>query len=458
VNKIFICIFFLIFPTIGNTQDILELYKSHIPKIVFENQESKQEVRKNLKTYGELDPDLIYYYLTHLQLRYDSQISNSDLNLAKYLEAKVSKTKRIKRNWARTSLYDMADKYDYSVLTRNVSSLYNKFRRIQVPLRHADNNRTVDTNLLNFYKFLFLSQENETYNPERDYQKLYEEILANRIDFFSSIYDTTKEVDLPKRELIIYKAFESSYLFKDSYLHNLPSYTDFQLFELIRLLLKKDYKTVNEYNVFFPVEVLPKSRMKVYKFTDPMNYTYRYYYKFDIQRSAYANIGFKFKIKDEINPGSHIRVSLGYSLYQSASTTFSDTTLFSGNRDIPGLYFEGDYIFSSPRDIKTFAFTSEFSFPVLYFTKEFFLEAGFHYKYQRTHFKFNFTKPGTLEQPFSDTPQPFFDDTVINMNRSYHILRPVISLNYLLLKGATLRLDYIFPTNIRLAAVLSYRI
>ncbi len=289
-----------------------------------------------------------------------------------------------------------------------------------------------------------------------NYKRHYEESISILIDFFDSAYKDKTYLEPAIKQIIITKAFEYSYLFKDSYIRTIPQKTSFQLYELIYKLLKSNYKATNTLSLLFPVEIISKDRTENYIFTDPMNFTYRYYYKFTIQRSAYGNIGLKIKLKDEINSGAFFRLSMGYSLFQSSATTFSDTTIFSGDRGIAGLYFEGDYIISNPRDIKTFAFTSEFTIPVFYFTKNFFIEAGFHYTYQKIQFDFDFTKPGILEQPFSDDPQPFFDDKVVHVNKSYHLLRPVVSLNYSVIEQITLRMDYIFPENIRLGIRLGY--
>ena len=458
MNKFSTIVLFLLIPFTVSAGNMTDTYKQHIPSILLNDRKMIKQIEEDLQTFGELDPDIIYYYLSHLQLRYDSSITNPDSNLATFLKAKISKTQRLKKNWARISLYIMADKFDYTVRTREISAFYNKFKRVQIPLEYADNHKPVDTNLLFFYKYLFMTKEESAYDPSVDYQDLYINSISDLIEFFESTYLNPPEHKYLNNQALIQKAFDYSYVFKESYLRNFPKQSNIYLFELVHKLLENKYKTDNWINLFFPMEVISQERMKIYKFNDPMNYTNRYYYKFNIQRSAYANLGFLFKMKGELNPGSHIRFSIGYSIYQQASTTFSDTTFFSGSRHVPGLYFEGDYIFSDPRDINTFAITSEFTFPVLYFSKDFFLEAGLHYKYQRTEFTFDFTKPGTLEQPFSNEPQPFFDDEVVHMNRSYHIFRPSISLNYILLKQATLRMDYIFPTNMRLAVVMSYGI
>lgn len=447
----------LILPFCLNAQELLEVYQEYIPKIILQDKDYHNEIERNLEIYGELDPHLVYTYITNMKLKFEQNIQDPDSNLTMLLAANFSKAKRLKRQWASTSISKIRELYDYSVQVMKIESYYNKYIKDRSPARYGGNKRITDINLQYYFKYLYLSGSELKYNPSADYKEYYVEKTDSLIYFFESVYKDDKEIDSEKTEYIIQKAFKVPYIFKGSYLPSVSQKTDFNLFELIHKLIRKDYVTYNKFFLELQFEFGTKNRNLQYSFTDPMNYYNSYFYDFDIKNTLYVNMGYQFKIKEELDPASYIRLSVGYAVHQSYINTFKDTTFFSGQREVPGLYFDGDYVFQNTRNEKTYSLTSQFAFPVLYFNRKFFIEAEFTYTYQNLQFEFDFIKPGTLDQPFSDDSQPFFEDQVIKINENFHDLHFGLSLNYLIIEECSFRFEYLFPANIRLGISLYSR-
>ena len=57
-------------------QNLIETYKDYIPDIYFQNQNYLQPLNTALETYSNIHPDLIYYYLKNIEVRFDTTISD----------------------------------------------------------------------------------------------------------------------------------------------------------------------------------------------------------------------------------------------------------------------------------------------------------------------------------------------------------------------------------------------
>jgi len=455
-RKLIIILFIL--PVLLNAQSLLELYQDHIPDKLIQDEDYREEIEENLSSHGALDPDLIYFYMVSLQLTFEKNIQDPDSNLTLLLASKIAKAKRLKRQWANTSISEIGEKHGYSVRTRKLESYYRKYATDRYPDRYGGKDWTVDQNLQYYFKYLYLSRAKQKYDPNMNYKQTYNNQLSTMISYFDSVFKADRVLESHSTETIIQEALKVTYIFNGTYIRTITQTTDFYLFAFIHKLLEQDYLTYNRIFLQFDSEVAPRNHTVTYSFTDPMNFDYDYYYDLNISNTMYLSLGYIFKLKEEKSPASFIRLSIGYAFYQSYENIFEDTLIYSGKRERPSLRFKGDYIFTNFRNSKTHSFTAQAALPILYFNKRLYTEIEFSYVYLNHQFEFDFIKRGTLESLLEDISLEWFNDKVIKINENYNDLYFGISLNYSIIDQCTIRLGYLFPTNIRLGFTLNYHL
>ena len=166
------------------------------------------------------------------------------------------------------------------------------------------------------------------------------------------------------------------------------------------------------------------------------------------------------KLREEINPGSYLRFSIGAAFYQNYHNTIKDSVLFSGDRETVGLHFYGDFLVNNIRNHRTTAITSQFAFPILYFNSRLLVEAEFTYVFQNMKFEFDFKKPGLVVQPLPSFQDylPFFEDKTIKVSKKYHLLHFGLSLNYSVYENYMVRMEYLFPLSFRAGISYNYNL
>jgi len=450
----------LFLPLFLTAQSLVELYQNYIPETVLQNKENYKETEQKLRSLGALDPDLLLFYLLHLTLRFEQNIKEPEKNFGLLLDAKVSKAKQLKKDWARYSIYNMQELYDNSVSSQKIASYYRQYKLIRIRFKYSGAEQAVDQNLQNYFKYLYITRKFEVYDSLKDYNEYFTQSLNSAIKYYTEIYNNIDKYDSEKTENIIQKAFDVSYIFKDSYIRALPQYTSFYLYELIHKLINQEYANYSKFYFEIPMELVPITRTTSFEFTDPMHFFDQYYYDLTIHNSLFLNFGYYLKLREEINPGSYLRFSVGAAFYQNLHNTFKDSLLFRGDRETVGLHFYGDYTIDNIRNQRTTAITSQFAFPILYFNNKLLVEAEFTYVFQNMKFDFDFKKPGLVIQPLPSFQDylPFFEDQTIKVSKKYHSLYFGLSLNYSIIDDYMFRMEYLFPLSLRAGISYNYNL
>lgn len=76
------------------------LFNKYIPAPIKNNEEGLKQINRNLEQICLLHPSIIYYYLHHLDLRFNYNITKPDSNFLKSLNSQINKMKKSRNNFA----------------------------------------------------------------------------------------------------------------------------------------------------------------------------------------------------------------------------------------------------------------------------------------------------------------------------------------------------------------------
>lgn len=440
-------------------QSFIDLYENYLPSSVLENQTLKNDIDRSLRMYGEINPDLIYLYLTNLELKFVNKIQDSDSNLTYFLASSFAESKKMKTNWAKLYLAMIEDRYSSSLKIKKFSSYFSKSVFKGSKIIKTDPPVLIDENKQAFFTYLYLTR-NKTlkYDPNLDYNSEYRKESEKIVQKFQDEFKSDDLITRDEKENIIGEIFEYPYLFKDGYLEEYTNLTNFYIDEQLDKYFADDYNSKNEIllNVSFQTE--PLEFDEEIAFTDPFNINFKYDYDIEIKNSIVANLGFKLKTMNGYNNFSYWRVLLGYSISQSRSTTLKETALFSGTRAIIGLSYNGEYRITDYRDFNSYGISVQITTPVYYFNRNIYFEAGINYTLQNVSFKTDFIKDGVVETPYTDEDPVFFEDKTLNIDEYYHLIYPVFNANFAIQNSFDIQINYLMPFNFRVGLTYHFQI
>ena len=435
--------------------EYVDLYKNFIPDSLLKNPAYRADIERNLKTYLELDPSLVYYSIETLKMAADSMPQAPRKLWAHLLQKHFGKSKLLKQKWASAEKSQIEQKYEPKIKVNEISDYYDNFVYRLLKKTNTIKPDPTDENKKNFFVYLYFSKSaHAKYDPGKKYSEMLKPLVQQMIDRFNAKFEHKEHLTKEQLREFINTAFQYSYLFKDGYLDIFPNHTNFHIYELIAYYLEDDYINHNAVTAQITYNFIPIIHNETFSFTDPFNIKYDYKYNIETWNTIYINAGFRFKIKELLYPFSYINMSVGFAIQKPLNNTFKKQVFFKGTRAMSGLSYQGSYYISDYRDMKYMFLTAQISTPVYYVSKKIFFEAGINYTLHKISFTYDFNRSGVVQDPYGSADVGFFVDEVKTYDENKNLIYPVVSLNYLALKSINLRLEYIMPVQAQL--VLGY--
>jgi len=454
-HRILITFSILFLFSVGFSQDLLTLYKNYIPESIINNPVYCADVERNLQTYSRLDPNLIYYFIETLNMVSQKIEVSPDSDWRNILQQHLARAKYLKRKWAEIMIANINETFSPPIKCSEIASYYKEYEYGVYKKVIIKESEIIDKNKQNFYKYIYISgQNNLQYNPDEDYSRLYNQAVKTLVGKFNKQFVNRAQLSKIELKELIDLAFKYPYVFKDSYLDDIPYNTSFHIYALINDYVKDKYMNTNSLYVQVADNFLPITYNESIEFTDPFGSKYKYDYQLDLGNTIYVNAGFRVKLKKLYWPFSFINFNVGAAIQKSLSNSFKRHLFFSGYKAKSGLSFDGSYYISDYRDLKSFFITTQISTPVYYISDKIYFEAGINYSMHKISFEYDFNRNGDVGTPYGDDPPAFFQDEVVKYDKTHHLFYPLISVNYFPAKSINIRVDYLAPVQAR--ASVSY--
>lgn len=451
MKRILKYIFLLLFTTSAFTQDYTELYKDYLPKQIISNKHYSKNVDATIKLYAETDPALIYFYLKNLKLKLEERKTNPDSNFTNILQARLSKAKELKLEWA---------KRDISLLNNHIPFSIKRFRilKFYANVIAADGGRRIvedvpepiDKNLQEYFIYIsFIQQVGMAYDSKINYNELVDQYVASKVTELNVIYDNA--LSLPDSEVkkAIEFAFQKPYLLKGSYLDRFNTVTKFYLYELIDKYYSdvvKKYFDWYSLSMEYTYLEMPLEFSGNFEYSDYFDFLYKYSYNIYTNNTKFIQFGYKQKIRSELSTFSSLNFKFGYAHSISKTTDFKPQNFWEGRFMMPGLVYEGKYYLSEYRKFNSEAYYAQIYTPIYYIFHFLCLEAGVSYFYQSVSLEYDFTTEGHFTNPYGgDVPDVKFGTETIRFKDAYSKYYPFLAMNFIPLKYFTFRVEYLFP-------------
>ena len=435
------------------SQSYYNLYKSQLPGEIQSNIQFINDVNRTLDLYTQFDPDLIYFYLMNLELKFDKEISNSDSNFTNLLQGRYSKAKQLKQDWAKTQIELINQYITPAIRARKVASYFSEFtfesfKEVLIP-----HDVPIDTNKQAFYKYIYFKKETGlSYDPQKNYVLLCDKIISDMVEDFNQKYENLSKLSSIEKKLFQHSAFKYPYLFKGTYLSKYKSVTSFYIYELIDKIISKDYENLNTINAQISYGVLPITFEDKLSVTDPdpFDQSYEHKTKVHVKNTFFGILGLIVKTSSDFKPLSFYSFKFGYAFAQTISNDLKDHIFFDGIKAIPGLtLFTGKYYIHNYRKFKSNSYLAQLTFPVYYIHPKLYFETGLNYQMQNLSYEYNFAKEGTYTNPYGrDVPDDFFSDDVVKYDETKHSIHPVLALNFYIIRNLNIRFEYLIPNQI----------
>ena len=120
-------------------------------------------------------------------MRFEQNIKDPEKNFGLLLDAKVSKARQLKKDWARYSVYNMRESYGNSVLSQKAALYYRQYKLIKIQFQYSGTGQTGDQNLQNYFKYLYITRKFEIYDSLKDYNEYFNRSLSSAVNFYNEI-------------------------------------------------------------------------------------------------------------------------------------------------------------------------------------------------------------------------------------------------------------------------------
>ena len=447
-KKEFLLFLFIFFSTqILFSQEKEKIFDKYLAENITENPRKIKSIRHSLEIYAAIDPNLIYFYIRHLESL--QNVDSSEINWRDIFQKKLARAKYLQKEWAKLEKTAIKKEITPAPLAKRISLFYDKYDYVFVHQMVVEPKVKIDENKLNFFKYLYLSgNASAKFDPETDYRTLFTDALEKKINELNELYKSLKHSTSEQtiNEFIV-QARRFPFIFNGSYLKDIPLTTDFHIYQFLADYYKKDF--LNHHSIYLQLSglILPFSINESFETTDPFDSHFKYDYTVNIDQKFLFYLGFKWKLKEEFQPFSFINIAIGLPVYTIYSSTFKDITLFKGIMAVSGLKYDGSYLLTNFRDLKSIALLSRITMPVYYYSDKIFFEAGVSYSFINVSYKYDFIKDGTVTHPYSPEPPDFFKTMkeTIEHKSSHHLFFPTIAVNYYLKKNLNIRFEYLIP-------------
>ena len=453
---IFVIILLLNGP-VGATQT-KSIWKKFLPQQISKSEKYSQNECAKIDRYGELNPELIYVYLEHLKRKFTLKISDPDSNYQTYFGYLLNWSKMIKNKWAQRELQHIDRKeISFPLVKERLSRFFTKYASSDYALVIKDSvpsHPDYDPNLSAYFKFLFFSQTKEPYNPKTNYEHRLGLVLKKMGDYFSQYFTKGKSLTKIQRHALIKKAFKYSYIFANSYLSQYEQ-THFTLSDFIYPLILPEFINHSRLLVDLTYTSLEFNFEKAITFADVFGTKYSTPVKgrYDI----FPWFGFRYALTKAMRPFSMVSFKFGFALKPSLFD--SDDRLVEKVFHSNDVFFvKGYYFIQNIRAIRKNAFAAQITTPVLFFTNNFYLEAGLFYCYTSIRLKYDFRFDGiAYDYSSQNIPEYYSKGWSGSATSSKYKIKPIVNLNYAVFDFLTIYFDYLIYKDYNAGIRFSYR-
>jgi hypothetical protein len=385
-------------------QDYLNIYKEYLPNEVRKSNELSLMVTENLSRYAGINPELVYFYISDLQLWFDAKDTISARLLDQYLVMVKNYYILQRSNWAINQLGKIKkSQKEYDLIRKGESYLENLFKsnlsqnRISAPPFSVDSEK-LDNIVLLYYKQA-CCQHFDFSNNGNIVRTEVEQNIANKFNLLAKKICREKDTELYPLSIVNeYKTFW--YLFpidstfesdSSSFLSNYITYRYSRINSSLPLSfsLMKVYNYFGEFN--YNISVLPAEYSYNVLATSVINEP-----QFMIQGS------YSFDLKPVKVPFSQLTFSLSY--LWSAFTSQNTTVDLQAQTNKPIATFNQREL--TIRSLQSIFFSV--TTPLIYVNRNIMFEGGGLIGLNKLYYSFNY---GYNSQP----------DTLTNINYAFSV-------------------------------------
>jgi len=218
MKKIFFLNILLIISANSYGNDLVDLYSDHLPEEIMTNPTFKNMVSMELNKKGQIDPDLIYYYIRYLKEKYSVVRSDSVLRNINKDMTEVQKKSLVERNqWAKDEI-DSLLKMNISNKIKNdaIDYIDRIVENVVVDTSSVPLLFKLDTNEMNYFAILFITKDkNITYDSNMNYQQMRLNIENEKRKYFQSEYEAKQAESSIANKQFITDILSHWFLFKD---------------------------------------------------------------------------------------------------------------------------------------------------------------------------------------------------------------------------------------------------
>jgi hypothetical protein len=437
-------------------QGILKLFEKDIPAALLKTELQRESVDLSLEAYARLNPEILYYYLTNLQLQFGKKIVDRDSNFANAFSIALHKNRRALASWAEGQIESAEARIDERLTRREVISHLSDYM-LEVQGKDTPSSMpAADSNAVEYFEYVFISRlENQFYDRNTNYRELCAMELRTLLARFRQAFDAAEGLDRNTRELLLDSALNAPYVFRPDYLKDHGITPSLQMYEWIERIISGKYRPKADFTLQAGLDLFPREYDEQYFLYDPFVRGYNKDFRVRLQLPLILSVRARFPTRDRLVPFSHISFTLGFS--PSAfieGETLGGTQIFQGGRAFHGGYFLGRYYISESNSSHSSIIFGEFRTPVFYLSETSDIEIGGGYRYQETSLNYRLIRDGLLsvDPPlgplesseafeFTDRHSAVYGLVSVNLHL---ILRVYLTAEYLIPETAGIRLSYAF--------------
>ena len=211
------------------------------------NINSLQPIQTQINKKAEIHPDLIYFHIKFINLKFDKKIDRKIVaDFFQYQMTIEYQCVELRNKWIQNQI-NAIEKSWPDELTKNkaVKSLKEKLVPPMLKPKSIDPPVLIDKNMVDYFSFSFLTEtEIEDYDPNVIYAKLKEKLYKDKINYFVDKY---KNIISQKENVsldLIPEIIDYLYIFY-MYEDYVKSQSDFQVYEYILKILELYYAPLN---------------------------------------------------------------------------------------------------------------------------------------------------------------------------------------------------------------------
>ncbi len=407
--KTLIVIFLALITTQLNSQSLLQLYDDYIPKSLIHDNETRNTIETNLNYNANIHPDLIYYYVNHLISFYEKKVTNPDSNYLNLLKFYRNQFVAERSKWALFQIKDIEQSTDVQLKRNKMGKFFEEL--LNTPQQDIKDATLLkkDSNLLEYFNYLFFTQEKSTYNAKIDYYQLNQKIAEDYVNLMTKEYNNFDGLNSDQKINKIKKDIKYWFLVDGIFQNKYKSSINYQVSELSIKTFNKSFLTKNNFflgitvNGFIPSlkqhNTFQFENKPLPTFIEPITHDFPIILNYHPLLSA--EIGYQLALKTELGMFSYLKFKLGYTMvlckYEDQN---KDNEFYSFTYRIISSNEKAIYVYKSvsAKNERLHAGYVKISAPVFYFNKNFYFEFGLDLAPRLVKFDYQVQKQSVIER------------------------------------------------------------